>query len=233
MALAGLAGQAHAASSNDAGKINLSISRDAVLDGPTLARELVTTFMTDEKWQVEVEKLRSKYQDWERDSRGDIGQYLNDRLICVALGAAGGDVEKIQRGIVWLAFYKEFNQEAHPQVLKFLREHRGTMLSLLNSFTWDKASQYVKNKEWRKDLEKAKEKEKEEARPQPEVSATTGSRSEVDVTPVPPKVVPVPAPKPQIKPTPMSLSVPEYPWLSKGAEVYSAPVDADAALSGR
>lgn len=236
--LIGATGYARAATNAENGKITLSISHDGVLDGPTLARELVFTFMTADKWKAEVEKVRSKYQDWERDSRGDIGQYLNDRLICVALGAANGDVEKIQRGIIWLAFYKEFNQEAHPQVLKFLREHRGTMVSLLNSFSWDKASLYVKNKEWRKDLDKAKDakeaQSKEPVKPQPEVSATTGKQSSVEMTPATSNsVVPAPAAKPQIKPTPMSVAAPDYPWLTKGAELYSYPVDADEVLSGR
>ena len=123
-------------------------------DGSRMAKALADTFLTEDQWKVEVKKLRDKFEDWERDTQGDMSRYLNDRLIIVALSAANGKVEKIQRGILWLAFYKEFEQEQPGIVAKFVREHQGSLSKLFTDFTWDKASLYIKNKEWRKDFEK-------------------------------------------------------------------------------
>lgn len=216
----------HAATNNNENdKVNVSVNPNGALDGPTLAYDLTRTFMTQEKWKEEVAKVRAKYEDWERDTRGDMGQYLNDRIICVALGAAGGEVDKIQKGIMWLAFYKEFNQEAHPQVLKFLREHRGTMMNLLSAFSWDRASQYVKTKEWRKDLEDKKTPEKVEAAPiRTEAVAVkreppVAPKTVVQAAPIKPAApAPVQAPKAPAKPAPLL-----FPWLDRAATVYSTP----------
>lgn len=125
---------------------------DGLMDGPALAFQLKRTFMNEAEWREQVLSIKSRFQDWEKGAKGDMGQFLNDQLIGVALGAAGGEVEKIQKGIAWLALYKEFKQEAHPLIAKFLREHRTSVSSLLSQFTWDRTALYIKNKEWRKDL---------------------------------------------------------------------------------
>jgi hypothetical protein len=130
-------------------------------DGAKMAKALADTFLNDDQWKQEVKKLREKYQDWERDTQGDMSRYLNDRLIVVALSAANGKVDKIQRGILWLAFYQEFEQEQPGIVAKFVREHQGSLSKLFTDFTWEKASQYIKNKEWRKDLEEQQRKKAE------------------------------------------------------------------------
>jgi hypothetical protein len=127
-------------------------------DGAKMAKALADTFLSDDQWKQEVKKLREKYEDWERDTQGDMSRYLNDRLIIVALSASNGKVDKIQRGILWLAFYQEFEQEQPGIVAKFVREHQGSLSKLFTDFTWEKASQYIKNKEWRKDLEEQQRK---------------------------------------------------------------------------
>lgn len=127
-------------------------------DGSRIAQVLAETFLTQDQWQQEVKKIRARFEDWERDTQGDMGRYLNDRLIIVALSAANGKVEKIQRGILWLAFYKEFEQEQPGIVAKFMREHQGSLSRLFTDFTWEKASLYIKNKEWRKDIEEQRKK---------------------------------------------------------------------------
>ena len=133
-------------------------------DGAKMAKALADTFLTEDQWRQEVKKLRQKYEDWERDTQGDMSRYLNDRLIIVALNASNGKVDKIQRGILWLAFYQEFEQEQPGIVAKFVREHQGSLSKLFTDFTWEKASQYIKNKEWRKDLEDHKKASADEIR---------------------------------------------------------------------
>ena len=133
-------------------------------DGAKMAKALADTFLTEDQWRQEVKKLRQKYEDWERDTQGDMSRYLNDRLIIVALSAANGKVDKIQRGILWLAFYQEFEQEQPGIVAKFVREHQPSLSKLFTDFTWEKASQYIKNKEWRKDLEDHKKASVDEIR---------------------------------------------------------------------
>ncbi|HEY3323138.1 MAG TPA: hypothetical protein VGP72_21980 [Planctomycetota bacterium] len=125
-------------------------------DALAIAQCLVDTFLSKDQLQAEVKKLRSRFEDWEKDTGGDMTRYLNDRLVIVALGAANGKVEKIQRGILWLAFYKQFNQDSPGIVEKFIREHHNSLERLFTDFTWEKASAYVKNKEWRKDIEERK-----------------------------------------------------------------------------
>jgi hypothetical protein len=48
-------------------------------DGPTIARLLTQTFLSEEEWQAEVNSIRKKFQDWEKDSGGDMGQYWTGR----------------------------------------------------------------------------------------------------------------------------------------------------------
>lgn len=151
MALLGLALPALAGDNKDF--LPLQLVKDGADDAPAMAYALKDTFMTEAEWDHEVKALWSRFQDWEKQSDGDINQYLNDRLIIVAMAAAGGKIEKVKKGIAWLAFYKEFNAEPPSFVTKFFREHRPSLTRLFTDFTWEKASQYVKNKEWRKDYE--------------------------------------------------------------------------------
>lgn len=139
------------AASVETGK--LSFTPDQLSDGPGVGYQLVRTFLSEEQWQEMVDTLRRKFADWEKENDGDIGRYLNDRFIIVALGAVSGDIEKIKKGIIWLAYYKEFGQQA-PSVVRFaLTRHRESLSKLFQDFSWDKAAQYIKNKEWRKDNE--------------------------------------------------------------------------------
>jgi hypothetical protein len=134
----------------------LRFTPEQLTDGPGVGYQLVRTFLNEEQWQEMVSALRQKFSDWEKENEGDIGRYLNDRFIIVALGAVSGDIEKIKKGIIWLAYYKEFGQQA-PGVVKFaLTRHRDSLSRLFDDFSWEKAAQYIKNKEWRKDNEQKK-----------------------------------------------------------------------------
>jgi hypothetical protein len=121
-------------------------------EGPDAAYQLTRTSMTEEQWKQYVDEVRRKYKTWESDTGGDMGRFLNDRLIIVALSAAGGDVDAVQRGMAYLALYKEFNQAPPSVVTKFLAEHRGSASRLLKDFTWEKAGEYVRNRRWREDI---------------------------------------------------------------------------------
>jgi hypothetical protein len=138
----------------ETGKIRFT--PEQLADGPGVGYQLVRTFLNEEQWQEMVDVLRRKFSDWEKENDGDIGRYLNDRFIVVALGAVSGDIEKIKKGIIWLAYYKEFGQQA-PGVVRFaLMRHRDSLSRLFENFSWEKAAQYIKNKEWRKDNEQKK-----------------------------------------------------------------------------
>jgi len=129
-------------------------SVDKGLDASTLSYDLARSFLTQKEWDEQVSQLRKRYRDWEQDNEGDMGRYLNDRFIMVALGAVSGEVEKIKRGIIWLAFYKEFNQQVPSIVSVATIRHKDSLTRLFTDFSWDKASRYVKNKEWRGDTAK-------------------------------------------------------------------------------
>ena len=144
---------AGAADHNESQKpIKIRVDFEKSVDAPDVGYQRARTFLTDEEWNEQVSALRDRFTDWEKDNDGaDIGRYLNDRFIIVALSAVSGDVEKIKRGIVWLAFYKEFNQQAPSVVSTALKKHRTSLAHLFQDFTWERASLYIKNKEWRKD----------------------------------------------------------------------------------
>jgi hypothetical protein len=125
-------------------------------DGPTLAYQLMRSFLTDEQWAEQVSALQQKFSAWEKENDGDIGRYLNDRFLIVAMGASSGEEEKMKRSVVFLAFYKEFNQIPPTAVANALKKHKGSLSELFTEFTWDKATQYIKNKEWRKDARSRK-----------------------------------------------------------------------------
>lgn len=110
---------------------------------------LKDTYMTPDQWRRAVADLEAKYRDWEHDTGGGLGRYLNDRLVTLGLAAVGGKIESIQRIVTWMAFYEHFNQVPPRIVTKLLREHRHSLLLLLTDFTWEKASIYIREKQWR------------------------------------------------------------------------------------
>lgn len=161
-----------------------------VMDGPNLAYAMMRTFLTDEEWQQRVAECRKRFETWERDNHGDMGQFLNDRLIIIALSAAGGEVKEVQKGVAYLALYREFQQVPHSLVTKFLSEHKESVTELLSNFTWDNASQYVKSKRWRDDIAKRKAKAKQD-REQAEANENAPGQAKTTVAAPVSAVVPV------------------------------------------
>lgn len=125
-------------------------------DGPRIASELTGTFLTPPAWQAYVARFLKKFENWHQDTTEDIGRYLNDRLVIVALDAIGGEAPKIQGAVAYLALYREFHQPVPSLVQDFLREHPGSMGRLLRDFTWEKASDFVKNRRYREDIAERK-----------------------------------------------------------------------------
>ena len=132
----------------------ISVAVEDPFDASSVAYDLTMTWMKSEEWQKKVAALRTLFKDWEKINGGDMGQYLNDRFVIVALSAGSGKVDSLKNGFVWLAYYKEFNQKVPSVVSKVLRDHKSSLELLFKDFTWERASQYVRNKEWRRDYEK-------------------------------------------------------------------------------
>jgi len=114
-----------------------------------VARALTETFMTEEEFKAEVVKVRERFADFEKDTQRDMGHYLNDRLVIHGLAAANGKIEKIKKGLVWLSMYGEFQQQPPAFVEKFIKENMDSLNALFQDFNWDRASNYIKNREWR------------------------------------------------------------------------------------
>jgi hypothetical protein len=142
----------------DRAEEKLSFSIEPPVDGPTLAYQIMRSFLSAEQWAEQVDAVRQKFARWEKENDGDIGRYLNDRFIMVAMSAAGGEVEKMKRSIIFLAFYKEFNQQPPAIVVTALKKHKGSLSQLFTDFTWEKAAQYIQNKGWRQDIKDRKSK---------------------------------------------------------------------------
>ena len=193
----------------------------AAMDGPNLAHAMMRTFMTESEWQEHVAKCRRRYETWEADNHGDMGQFLNDRLIIVALSAAGGEVEKIQNGVAYLALYREFRQVPPSRVMKFLREHKGSVSELLNGFTWVRVSEYVKQKKWREDIARRKELASQKSA---EMAAKEGETKPVEVASARPQTVEAtPASQPQTERLPQAL----LKLMSLDWDAFSPPMTAD------
>ena len=140
-------------SNEDAASNLLSIYRKSgPASGPALSREMVRTFLTDEAWKKEVERLKGQYKEWSKEHDSDMGTYLNDRFLMTALAAGGGNLERIRRAIIWLAFYHEFSQAAPLIASKFLEKYKESVKGVFKAFTWERVAQYVVSKEWRKHL---------------------------------------------------------------------------------
>jgi len=129
---------------------------DGSMDAPAIAAALKDAFMGRKEWDKEVRQFWSRFKDWESDTGGNLGNYLNDRMIIVGLSAAGGKSDKAKKALVWLALYKEFDEEAPSYVTNFLRQNRDSLLGLFTDFSWEKASAYIKNRQWKKDAEDRK-----------------------------------------------------------------------------
>ncbi len=136
-----------------AGNVLLKIldeNKDAA--GPALAREVVRTFLSDEDWSKEVVRIRKQFEVWKGENEGDIGKFLNSRFLAVALAAVGAKTEKMQKAAIWLALYQEFKESPPVMVPRYLKSHRPSLERVFKAFSWERAAQYVKGKEWRQDL---------------------------------------------------------------------------------
>jgi hypothetical protein len=122
-------------------------------DAPTIARELVRTFMTDAEFTEELTKVRSRIEDFEKEVGGEPGRFLNDRLVIHGLNASNGKIEKVQKGIVWLAFYKELRLNPPQAVENFMKVNRDALIALFGDFSWEKAGAFIRNREWKKPSE--------------------------------------------------------------------------------
>jgi hypothetical protein len=118
---------------------------------PAVAQALARTFLSEEEYQAEVKKVKDRFSDFEKDThgQGDITRYLNDRLVIYGLAASNGKVEKIQKGLVWLAMYKEFQQPPPEFVERFVKENKAPLIAIFQNFKWERVSEYIKNREWR------------------------------------------------------------------------------------
>ena len=129
----------------------VALKLEEPIDACDVAYDLTMSWVKPDEWKAKVKSIKSKFEDWEAQNEGDMCRYLNDRLISVAMGCAGGKVEELKNGFAFLALYKEFNIQAPLMIEKIFREHHQSLLRLFAEFTWQRASEYVINKEWLKD----------------------------------------------------------------------------------
>lgn len=115
---------------------------------PEVAYALTQTFMTAEEFKDEVKKVKDRFSDFEKDTHGDMSRFLNDRLVVIGLAASNGKVDKIQKGLVWLSMYKEFQQVPPPVVERFAKENKASLMALFEDFNWDRISDYIKHRRW-------------------------------------------------------------------------------------
>lgn len=157
----------------------VAIKFDGPQDATRVAREVVGTFMKDEEWKKQVAELRKKYENWAQDHDGDdMGRFLNDQLVSVGLAALNGNIEKLKKLALWVAFYHEFKQPLHSLALEFGKENKDSLACFFQTFTWERAHVYVKNSQWKKDREAARAANSKsagcEAKPAPKEAGTNG-----------------------------------------------------------
>ncbi|MCZ7648442.1 MAG: hypothetical protein M5U26_24810 [Planctomycetota bacterium] len=109
-------------------------------------------------------------------------------------------------------------------MLKFMENHQGSVSRLMDGFTWEKASDYVKQKRWREDLNK--DTPKPQAAPAPPPQTTVEKPAAADAPP---------PPKPQVEPKGISMAAPaeeepanaaatDVPWIDGCAMEWSSLV---------
>ena len=159
----------------------LEISKNQ--DGGGLAHALARCVYTESQLQDKAKDYLSKMEDWANDTGGSKEDFLGARLVGIALSAAGGEPEKIQKALQFLAMYREMGLDEPQMVVTFMKEHQGSLNRLLTDFSWAKASEYVKSKRWREDIAEAKkreEAEKAKSKRERDVEPTNTSISEQD-----------------------------------------------------
>ena len=122
-------------------------------DTSRIAYDLARSFLSEEQWKARVAEMRRKFTDWEKDNEGDIGTYLNYQLPAIAFSASGGKIERLKDGAAFVALYFEFKQPVPQGVTAFARNNLASLNALFADFTWEKAADYVKNRQWQKDRE--------------------------------------------------------------------------------
>ena len=118
-------------------------------DATRIAREAAKAILSKEEWQAEVDKMKHRFANAKSDGDADMGQFLNDHLLGIALAARGGDIPKLRDGLVFVAMYKEFDQPLPDALTNFIKLNLDSINHLVSEFTWDKAQAYVRNKQWR------------------------------------------------------------------------------------
>ncbi|MCZ7647617.1 MAG: hypothetical protein M5U26_20560 [Planctomycetota bacterium] len=127
-------------------------------DAARVAKDLSIRRLGEGPWADALIAMRKKYDNWAEGRRhegrdDDIGRYLNDQLVILAFRALGGRVEALQEGALWLSFYPSCRQPLPELVTDFLKRHQDSVNGVLGAFDWEKASAYVKAKQWKKDAE--------------------------------------------------------------------------------
>lgn len=122
-------------------------------DASRVAFDLARSFLSEELWKARVADVRRRFADWEKNNDGDIGSYLNYQLPAIAFSASGGKIERLKDGVAFVALYYEFKQPVPQGVTAFARDNLASLNALFAAFTWEKAAEYVKNKQWQKDHE--------------------------------------------------------------------------------
>lgn len=134
----------------------LALKMDDATDASRIARDLTLSYLSKEQWTARVADVRRKFADWEKENEGDIGSYLNYRLPIVALSVAGGKIERLKEGAAFVALYYEFSQPVPQGVTAFARQNMASLSELFGAFTWEKAADYVKNRQWQKSRDEKK-----------------------------------------------------------------------------
>lgn len=135
----------------------LVLKLEDAADASRISYELARNFLSEEQWKARVAETRRKFADWEKDNVGDIGSYLNYRLPAIAFSVSSGKMDRLKEGAAFLALYREFEQPLPQAVTSFARDNLTSLNALLGAFTWEKASEYVKNRQWLKDRRSAQQ----------------------------------------------------------------------------
>jgi len=114
---------------------------------PEIAYDIMRKDLKPTDWRKFVKRAQDSYETWAGDNpSGNFKRFLDDRLLQVALGVPSGEIKTLKKFICWLSLYREFGEPAPSYIRDIAEENKKDLDSLLEDFSWERASELVKKK---------------------------------------------------------------------------------------
>jgi hypothetical protein len=125
-----------------------------------IAYDIARKQMSQAEWDKYCKDTEARFRTWvnDHDGSGDLGNYLNEKLLEIAPAARGGDVPALKRLVPFIALYHHFKEQPPERLASISQKYITELEELAADFTWEKLSASVKRHA--KDIEQDSQKQK-------------------------------------------------------------------------